>query len=250
MRAYQQRIDPTPTTAGVLDLYVTNGNALNQLFFGDGVGGFSEDVRTTSSPPDGMTGFEYMSGLDGQPDGDPYGYPSGYSHYTLAANGYANGPAGCLDACTANAAGWPCVAFMTYPTSANFNYCYLFQEGAANGWNDQGHTSADQQGWTTYRRCTGDGCNTVPVPPYDISGMSNETLCRTTPYVWMNASGDFCSEDGVATDVPTQLECEDIPEGYYRSPIDSGLSEHMTLYMDPNDPRSWNGTMSPVLLLP
>ena len=115
--------------------------------------------------PDGMTGFEYMTGLSGQPDGDPYGYPNGYIHYNLAGNGYANGPAGCLAACTANAAGWECVGFMTYPTSANFNYCYFFQEGGATGWNDQGHTSAvGQNGWTTYRKCSG-GCTDADATP-------------------------------------------------------------------------------------
>ena len=150
--------------------------------------------------PDGMTGFEYMTGLSGQPDGDPYGYPNGYINYYLASNGYENGPAGCLAACTANAAGWECVGFMTYPTSADFNYCYFFQEGGATGWNDQGHTSAvGQNGWTTYRKCG----NSPPPPPCAAGTSGSPGSCADC------AAGQHQPSAG-------QESCTSCPAGQYQ----------------------------------
>ena len=107
--------------------------------------------RCTSScaAPDGMTGFEYYAD-------DPYGYPNGYTRLMLASNGYSTDRAGCRSACEADELGFDCVVFMSHPG----DHCYLFAEGVATGWNDQGHTSADG-GWTTYRRCSGSS----PPPP-------------------------------------------------------------------------------------
>ena len=93
-----------------------------------------------------MTGYEYYAD-------DPYGYPNGYTHVPLASNGYSTDRAGCRAACDADELGFDCVVFMSHPG----DNCYLFAQGVATGWNDQGHTSADG-GWTTYRKCSGGSC--------------------------------------------------------------------------------------------
>ena len=118
-------------------------------------GGWMTFDRCSSSScaaPDGMTGFEYYAD-------DPYGYPNGYTYVGLGANGYSVNRAGCRAACEADALGFDCVVFMSHPG----DNCYLFAEGVATGWNDQGHDSADG-GWTTYRKCSG-GCTDADATP-------------------------------------------------------------------------------------
>ena len=62
---------------------------------------------SSCAAPDGMIGYEYMTGLSGQPDGDPYGYPSGgWQHTNMAAAGYSNSPAGCRQMCDDNVLGF------------------------------------------------------------------------------------------------------------------------------------------------
>ena len=63
---------------------------------------------SSCAAPDGMIGYEYMTGLSGQPDGDPYGYPSGgWQHIgNMAAAGYSNSPAGCRQMCDDNVLGF------------------------------------------------------------------------------------------------------------------------------------------------
>ena len=104
---------------------------------------------SSSCPNDGgMAGFEYMTGLSGQPDGDPYGYPSGFQHTSISSGGGDN-PAACRQMCNDNALGFECVAFFVRAIESR---CYMFPEGAANGWADG---SPGGSGYTTYRKCSG-----------------------------------------------------------------------------------------------
>ena len=99
------------------------------------------DGSDSCAAPDGMIGYQYYAD-------DPFGYPNGYTNVPLAANGYNANRAGCRAACEADALGFDCVVFMSHPG----DNCYLFAEGVATGWNEQGHTTADG-GWTTYSKC-------------------------------------------------------------------------------------------------
>jgi len=128
----------------------------------------SKPTKKVCASPDGMTGYEFMTGLKGDAgtQRSPYGYPSGYVTqggkqgktpingipsvlYSSMSIPMDNNPEACRKLCDGNAMGFECVAFFARVSQAD---CYMFPEGAAYDWKEVGTGGRDD--YITYRKCS------------------------------------------------------------------------------------------------